>query len=78
MKTPKKVLLAVGTHRDEYKEISIDQLVEEYDYSYYCNFMERWARDAVSNWVSTDDDHQKEFVREYLKLAHSDLIVDEP
>jgi len=73
----KRILLATGNHHNEYKEISVDELVDTYDYCYYSNFMERWARDAVSNWVSTEDEHQKKFVTEYLKIAHNDLIVDE-
>lgn len=77
MKTPKKILIASGPKHNTYKEVTIDYLVDNYDYGYYSNFMERWARDAVSNWVSTEDEHQKKFVYEYLKLAHSDLIVDE-
>lgn len=76
MKVPKKILLASGPKHNKYTEISIDYLVDNYDYSYYSNFMERWARDAVSSWMGTDDEHQKDFLREYLRLAHYDLIVD--
>ena len=76
MRIPKKILLASGPKHNMYSEVSIDYLVDNYDYDYYSGFMERWTRDAVSNWVSTDDNHQKEFLAEYLKLAHHDLIVD--
>ena len=77
MKIPKKILMASGPKRNTFREVTTDYLVDNYDYDYYSNFMERWARDAVSNWVDTDDEHQKRFVDEYLKIAHGDLIVDE-
>ena len=76
MKVSKKILLASGPKHNKYTEVSIDYLVDNYDYDYFSSQMERWARDAVSNWVSTDEEHQKEFLAEYLKLAHHDLIVD--
>ena len=77
MKIPKKIILASGPKHNKYTEISIDYLVDNYDYGYYSNFMERWARDAVSNWVGTEEENQKEFLSEYLKIAHQDLIVDD-
>ncbi len=77
MKT-KKIILASGPKHNKYTEISIDYLVDNYDYGYYSYFMERWARDAVSNWVSTTgEENQKEFLSEYLKIAHHDLIIDD-
>ena len=53
MKTPKKILIASGPKHNVYNEISVHDLVEGWDYSYFSNFMERWARDCVSNWVRT-------------------------
>lgn len=76
MKT-NKILIATGQKHKTFREISVKELVEEWDYSYFSNFMERWARDAVSNWVSTDERYLEKFVTEYLKIAHGDLIIDD-
>ena len=73
----KKILIASGERHNEYREITPRELVEEWDYAYFSNFMERWARDAVSNWVSTKEEHLVKFVTEYLKIAHRDLIIDD-
>ena len=73
----RKVLIATGKMHDQYTECTPEYLADNYDYQYFSSFMEPWARDCVSNYVGTDDDSLAEFVKEYLKIAHHDLIVDD-
>lgn len=73
----KKIYIASGPKHNELREIGVHELVEEWDYSYFSNFMERWARDAVSNWVSTREEDLEKFVSEYLRICHRDLVIDD-
>ena len=72
-----RIFIAKGERHTDYDEISIKDLVETYDYSYFSKYMEHWARDAVSSYIPTYEENLEEFVKEYLHIAHSDLIVDD-
>lgn len=76
-KKPNKVFIAKGKRHSEYEEISVKDLVDNYAYSYFSKYMERWARDAVSSYLPTYEENLEEFVNEYLRIAHSDLVVDD-
>lgn len=72
-----KVYIAKGERHSTYEEISVKDLVDNYSYSYFSKYMERWARDAVSSYIPTYEENLEDFVAEYLRIAHSNLVVDD-
>ena len=76
-KKTNRILIATGPTHSVYEEISVETLVDNYDYQYFSNFMEHWARDCVSSYISTEDDDLVDFVNEYLRIAHHDLVVED-